>query len=334
MLITDVIVGLQHGDEGKGKVAYNLIKKNNYDICVRFNGGPNAGHSIKDVSLDVVLHQLPCGILLNKTSIIGSNCVIDINKLLDEITYLERLGYRDIKKYLFISHNAHIIEDKHILQDKTNDIVGTTNSGIGPCYVDKVNRTGKRVIDYRDIFDKNNIYIINPLEFFYNIKNECTILCEGAQGLKLDIDQGDYPFCTSSSCLTGGINTTGIPLNSIRHVYGCCKIYDTYVGNKKFEPDDDEIQKLGEYGNEFGSTTGRKRQCNWLNLHDLQEAIFINGCTHVIMNKCDIFESAGIYNIYNQKFKNIEELKNHIRIELLKNNDKLSIFFSSSPYVI
>jgi adenylosuccinate synthase len=335
MLITDVVVGLQHGDEGKGKVCYNLLKQAEYNISVRFNGGPNAGHTIKDVSLDVVLHQLPCGVLFNKTSIIGSNCVIDISKLLDEINYLEMTGYKNIKNHLFISHNAHIIENKHIIEDKKKDSIGTTQSGIGPCYMEKVNRTGKRAIDFKNVFDEHKIKLINPLEYFYNLRNEKkTVLCEGAQGFKLDIDQGDYPYCTSSSCLIGAINTTGIPINSVRNVYGCCKIYDTYVGSKNFEPNDNILKKLGDSGKEFGSTTGRKRQCNWLNMSELKHSIFINGCTHIIINKCDIFEKNNIFKVENIQFDSMDYLKEYVKSEILKVDMKIVVIFSGSPYII
>ena len=337
MIFADVVVGLQHGDEGKGKVVYNLLKLGEYDICLRYNGGPNAGHSIKDRNMEVVIHQVPCGVLFQKTSIIGSNCVVDLDKLEAELKYLEAIGFTDIRTCLYISSNAHVIQCSHIETDKITNHIGTTQSGIGQCYSDKALRKGKRICEYRKLLDAMKIQMIDPIVFFYNISQQRDqyILCEGAQGYMLDIDHGDYPYCTSSSCVSGAICNSGLPSNTIRHVYGCCKIYDTYVGNKPFQPENNEqLKNIGIIGNEFGSTTGRKRQCNWMNIEDIKKAIFINGCTHIIVNKCDIFEMVHYYRINNKEFQNLEELKVYFESEIETIKKGLMIQYSFSPISI
>uniref|UniRef100_A0A6C0CNJ2 Adenylosuccinate synthase n=1 Tax=viral metagenome TaxID=1070528 RepID=A0A6C0CNJ2_9ZZZZ len=337
MIIADVVVGLQHGDEGKGKVVYNLLKTGEYDICLRYNGGPNAGHTIKDVNMEVVIHQVPCGVLFNKTSIIGSNCVVDLDKLEYELNYLEENGFPDVRTCLHISSNAHVIQNSHIQTDKTTNTIGTTQSGIGPCYADKAWRKGKRIRNYQEVLDAMKVQIIDPILFFYNISQEKDqyILCEGAQGYMLDIDHGDYPYCTSSSCVSGSICNSGLPSNTIRHVYGCCKIYDTYIGNKPFQPENcEELETIGKIGKEFGSTTGRKRQCNWMNMEEMKKAIFINGCTHIIVNKCDIFEIAHCYRIGEKEFSNLEELKVYFESQLETIKKGLMIQYSFSPVFI
>ena len=337
-MIVDVVVGLQHGDEGKGKVVYNLLKQSTYNICLRFNGGPNAGHSIKYISLDLVLHQIPCGVLFKKTSIIGSNCVVDINKLQYELLYLENIGYKDVRKHLFIAYNAHIIQDTHIYSDLSKNLVGTTLSGIGNCYSDKALRTGMRAIDCKEILENMNIKLVEPVWLFKNMQEtakQCKILCEGAQGYMLDIDHGEYPFCTSSSCLSGSICSSGIPSNLIRNVYGCAKIYDTYIGYKFFEPENDiQLQLIGETGNEYGSTTGRKRQCNWMNIENVKKAVFMNGCTHIIVNKCDIFKQINYYRIDDNIFETFEELQQYFESEMKTVNKNIQITFSENPYII
>lgn len=339
MLYTDVVVGLQHGDEGKGKVTYHLLKHGKYSYSIRYNGGPNAGHTIKDKDKDseIVLHQVPCGVLFNITSIIGSGCVIDLNKLETELTYLENLGYINVRNYLHVAYNAHVIEGRHISLDNKNDTIGTTGSGIGPCYADKYKRTGKRCENYHDLISHMRIKIINPLVYFCNLPKEVKyeILCEGAQGFSLDIDWGDYPYCTSSSCLSSAIGSVGIPYNTIRGVYGCCKLYDTYVGNKVFQPKNNILlEKLGKNGNEIGSTTGRQRQCNWVNTESLQHAIFLNNCTHIIVNKCDIIEDSGIFVMDKITFDSIREMKQYFEIKVRDVKPNVQILYSYNPYTI
>jgi len=357
MIISDVVVGLQHGDEGKGKVTYDLLKNNPYNYSIRYNGGPNAGHTIYiDPNTKVVLHQIPIGILLEKPSIIGTGCVIDIDKLEQEIIYLENKGFKHVRENLLISHNAHIIQSVHIQIDKVKNSVGTTGCGIGPCYVDKYDRKGVRVLDKLELFKQLHLTVISVPEYFSLLNNyHYQILFEGAQGFSIDIDWGYYPYCTSSSCVSGAISNCGIPASTIRHVYGCCKLYDTYVGSKKFQPDNDPyLEQLGIIGKESGATTGRKRQCNWLNLVDLKKSIIVNGCTHIIFNKCDIFQQIKMNKLLNSsdeslsytyepkhlksfEFKDFELFKKYI-IGQLSNisltNTFISFQFSSSPYKI
>jgi len=361
MVICDVIVGLQHGDEGKGKVCYNLIKTIPYQYCLRFNGGPNAGHTIhiENTNTKFVLHQIPCGILLEKPCIIGSGCVVDLDKLETEIKYLEDLGVKFVRELIYIAHNAHVITNQHIITDNNNNKIGTTGCGIGPCYSDKINRKGLVISDFLDKISRMRINIIDIPNYFSSSHSQhVSILAEGAQGFMLDIDWGNYPYCTSSSCLSSNLGTSGIPVTSIRNIYGVCKIYDTYVGNNEdFQPNDDELEQLGKFGNEFGSTTGRKRKCNWLNLSQLKKAIYVNGCNYIIFNKCDIIEKLNIYKLIQHEsndmlydkhskntyhtFDNFDKMKLHILNHLTPlisssttNHNLQNITFSNSPYSI
>jgi adenylosuccinate synthase len=342
-MYTDVVVGLQHGDEGKGKVINWLLKNNimnkmnNYNYCVRYNGGPNAGHTIyNDKNHKFVFHQIPIGIIYGIPSIIGSACVIDPIKLQKEMNELKKLGIQNIKDNLFISYNAHCIFYKHIEDDKNTDKIGSTLSGIRPVYRDKYNRCGSRICKVY-----NNLYgckIIDPVNLFQNVK-KCKILCEGAQGFELDIDWGDYPYCTSSNCLAGFCNTSGIPPQSIVRIYGVAKIYETYVGKKKFQPNEIVFTQLQKLGNEVGATTGRIRQCNWLNLKRLKRAVYVNGVTHIIINKCDILCKLGIYQLYDgneqlKTFTTLEEMKHAIELELKNIGYVQSIIFSESKNTV
>lgn len=328
-----VLVGLQHGDEGKGKISYCLSEDNNYDCFVRFNGGPNAGHTIYVNNKKIILHQVPCGIMRNVPCLISSGCVVDLNKLDEEITILKNNGI-DVRNNLHIAYNCHVITKTSIEEDSRTNIIGTTNSGIGPTYSKKALRIGTRMYDLEN---KNNYNLVDPYEFLNKYSN---IFMEGAQGYELDIDYGDYPYVTSSSCLSGAIFINGIRPSITPRVIGVCKLYDTYVGTKQFQPNHPIFNKLQVVGNEYGATTGRSRQCNWLNLSNLIEAIKTNDVNKIYINKCDIIEELNVYCLYYRNivynFKTIQEMKAYIK-DIIVENTKLkreNIFFSHNKHCI
>ncbi|HKB84878.1 MAG TPA: adenylosuccinate synthase [Ignavibacteriaceae bacterium] len=144
-----VLVGSQWGDEGKGKIVDILSE--NYDIVTRYQGGANAGHTVRISDKQYILHLIPSGILReNVICVIGNGVVIDPNALLDEIELLRKNGI-DVEGRLFISHNAHLIMPYHKLLDNINENngnkIGTTGRGIGPCYIDKYARKGIKIVD-------------------------------------------------------------------------------------------------------------------------------------------------------------------------------------------
>jgi len=241
-----VLVGSQWGDEGKGKIVDILGER--FDIVARYQGGANAGHTIVIEDQQFILHLIPSGILRDGIKcVIGNGVVIDPQALLDEIDFLQKHGF-NFNDRLFISHNAHIIMPYHKVIDSINESgdnkVGSTGRGIGPCYIDKFDRKGIRVVDLldkvelerkirRNVAEKNEIlkkiynkeeldvevilkdylafgnliaqYITDVPTFLNNAINDGkSILMEGAQGALLDIDHGTYPFVTSSSPTSGG----------------------------------------------------------------------------------------------------------------------------------
>jgi len=113
----------------------------------------------------------------------------------------------------------------------------------------------------------------------------------------LDIDWGDYPYVTSSHCTTAGALLNAIPPSWVRNVWGVGKIYETYVGAKKFEPEQPVFSQMRDLGEEYGATTGRPRQCNWLDVTRLIRAIKVNGVTHVVLNKMDILRQLDTWKI-------------------------------------
>ena len=182
----DVLLGLQWGDEGKGKIVDFLTP--DYDIIARFQGGPNAGHTIEFDGKKFVLHTIPSGIFNNKSdNVIGNGVIIDPFILKKEITELENAGLT-VKNRLIVSEKAHLILPSHRLLDavyeqaKGKQKIGSTLKGIGPAYTDKVSRNGIRVGDTHNdnFFEKYNASKARHLKLasLYR-KDISTILLEG-----------------------------------------------------------------------------------------------------------------------------------------------------------
>ncbi|WP_281951575.1 adenylosuccinate synthase [Nitrosophilus kaiyonis] len=240
----DLIVGIQWGDEGKGKIVDLLAQ--DYDIVCRYQGGHNAGHTIVVNGKKIALHLIPSGILNPKaTNIIGNGVVVSPEALLKEMEQFDDLDGR-----LLISDKAHIIFKYHELIDKAREklrgknAIGTTGRGIGPAYSDKISRNGHRIGELKDIdkllekiedyFRANEAYfkaldikipsslelkkeleeyrekllpyVADVTNYLWEIMelDEHKILLEGAQGSMLDIDHGTYPYVTSSNTIAAG----------------------------------------------------------------------------------------------------------------------------------
>ncbi|MCT7538792.1 adenylosuccinate synthase [Aliarcobacter cryaerophilus] len=274
----DVIVGIQWGDEGKGKVVDMLAQK--YDMVCRSQGGHNAGHTIWVDGVKYVLQLIPSGILNPKAiNIIGNGVVVSPSNILKEMSQFGSLVGR-----LYISDKAHLNLSFHALIDQAKErlkgekAIGTTGKGIGPTYSEKVSRNGFRagdllnpsklcddILEYfvqnRAIFDVLDIktptktellneiedyssklapYITNTTNMVWKaLEENKRVLLEGAQGTLLDIDHGTYPYVTSSSTVSGGA-CTGLGLNpkDIGDITGIVKAYCTRVGNGPFPTED------------------------------------------------------------------------------------------------
>ncbi len=329
----DVIVDLQAGDTGKGKVAHALAKE--YDLILRYNGGANAGHTVYHDGKKVVTHLIPIGVLFGIPSVIGLGCVVNIKKLEQEIKDLNDSGF-NTDGLIFVDERAHLVLDKHIEEDSSESKIGTTRQGIGPTYRDKYNRTGMRMGDLGT--QPSSLFsVIDTYELFHNKHNDWKILCEGAQGFQIDIDWGDYPYVTSSHCTIGSAILNGIPPQSISKVFGIMKAYETYSGFKTtFQDENDTIlQQIQEAGGEFGATTGRKRKVRWLDLDGVIKAININGVTDLIINKADILEKVGTFKyMHNGKLVECESLMDfQDRVEqiLNRNTEVIHITWSMTP---
>lgn len=291
------VIGAQWGDEGKGKFVDFLAKKAN--LVVRFNGGNNAGHTVINKYGKFPFHLIPSGIFQPTTKCLISNgVVVDLPVLVSEINLVEKAGIKT-KGRLFISPRAHLIMPYHKLLDGLYEQVkggaktGTTGSGIGPCYADKVSYHGIRIYDLLNpkqftqklklqLLIKNKIikalggkvldfgqinkqfnklrreiapYVVELTPILEKAINQNKeILCEGAQGFFLDNDWGTYPFVTASSVVPGSINAaSGLPVFPKR-VLAIVKAYTTRVGNGPFPTELEN--EIGEKMREAGGEFG------------------------------------------------------------------------------
>jgi adenylosuccinate synthase len=299
----DIVIDLQAGDTGKGKVAHHLAREHSYGAVIRYNGGANAGHTIYHQGTKIVTHQVPVGIFYNIPSIIGPGCVVNIAKLHEELDMLRSYGF---VAPLYIDKRCHVTTSDHVAEDTRDTKIGTTRQGIGPTYRDKYARTGARIVDVIKYNDFSLPYeIIDIYQFLYRSQvTNLDVLMEGAQGFQIDIDWGDYPYVTSSHCTVGAVALNGVAPRHWRNVYGVMKAYETYSGFKSFSNGTTDIktqlifENIQQVGEEFGATTGRKRQVRWLDLDGVVQAMYINNVTDIIINKVDVLDKVGSYGTY------------------------------------
>lgn len=332
MTKADLIVGIQWGDEGKGKIVDMLSQ--NYDLVCRSGGGHNAGHTIWVDGVKYALHLVPSGILHpNIINIIGNGVVVNPEVLIKEMSQFKNLEGR-----FYISDRAHLNLAYHSLIDQAKErlkgdkAIGTTGKGIGPAYADKISRTGHRVgellnpellsTNLMNDFETNRVYldalgvqIPSKDEIYQEIKGfkealapyiadttqilwramgeNKKILLEGAQGTLLDIDHGTYPYVTSSNTIAAGACTgLGLSPKSIGDVIGILKAYTTRVGNGAFPTEDHGVdgQTMCEVGKEYGTTTGRRRRCGWLDAVAVRYASMLNGVDSYALMKLDVLD--------------------------------------------
>lgn len=327
------------GDSGKGKVTDYLAQDERIGGVFRYQGGNNAGHTIRVDGTTWKLHLIPSGILNpDLPCILGNGVVIDPVRMNAEIDGLLEAGLPMTN--LLISDRAHIVMPYHIQMDNVEEegrdaaaAIGTTRRGIGPCYADKAARLGVRLVDaldkdhlrsrvenalhskqallanYPEALDVDAVtdnvyeqvqrllpYIGEAIYPLWDVLDSGKILLgEGAQGTLLDLDQGTYPFVTSSNCLPAtGCSGAGLAPQDMTDVVGVVKAYPTRIDTvgafpTRMAASDPEIDDLLiERGGEFGTTTGRRRRCGWQDAVALRHACRISGINSIALTKLDI----------------------------------------------
>jgi adenylosuccinate synthase len=321
-----VVIGLQWGDEGKGKVVDLLTDQ--AQAVVRFQGGHNAGHTLVIGGKKTILSLIPSGILHAQVQCLIGNGVV---------LALERLR---------VSPNCPLILSSHVALDKAREkaqganAIGTTGRGIGPAYEDKVARRALRVADLfhrerfaaklGEVLDYHNFVLqryfqTTPVDFQQVLESNLSlgerlkplvadvtgileqlsvegrnVLFEGAQGAMLDVDLGTYPYVTSSTTTAGGAAAgTGLGPRRLHEVLGIVKAYATRVGAGPFPTElfDEAGEYLSRVGHEFGSVTGRRRRCGWFDAVALRRSIVHNSCSLLCVTKLDVLDGLDTIRI-------------------------------------
>jgi adenylosuccinate synthase len=321
---------LQQGDGGKGAMVDRLAA--NHQIVVRVQGGDNAGHTsiytgAEGDEVEVKTHLVPSGLRNPGTvGVLGNGVLVNPERLAAEVV-------GPLEGRVFVSERAHLVLPLHRLVDELHEArrrrsgfaIGTTLRGIGPANASKTNRSGLRVYDLRDMdlvrariaanveyfglpaaeADENYAWLRQYRELLLGaaldsrafltaaIEQGYSVLAEGAQGPLIDIEQGIYPYVTTSSTSVHSVALgAGISSGRIDNRIGVLKAYQTMVGNGAFVSEDHGAVRdyLRDAGAEFGTTTGRPRRCGWLDLPHARWAVEINGYTTVVVTKLDVLD--------------------------------------------
>ena len=322
------VIGLQWGDEGKGKIVDFLSE--DFDLVTRYQGGNNAGHTVIVEDVTYKLNLIPSGVIRGKFCFLGQGIVLDPEHFMNEF---KKISEKIKNPQIFLSSNIPLILHYHKQLDKINESIlsgeskiGTTAKGIGPAYQDKVGRKSVKLYELENheylkdklhtikkfydpiliAFDEKPIDIDETIiilsNFFQEIKNlivdnnfikqnfmKKKILFEGAQGALLDLDHGSYPFVTSSNTISSNI-VIGSGLQVNYETLGIFKAYATRVGNGPFPSElfDSVGDYIAEKGVEFGTVTKRKRRCGWLDLVSLKYSCEINRVKELCITKVDV----------------------------------------------
>ena len=327
------VIGLQWGDEGKGKIVDYLTEE--FDLVVRYQGGNNAGHTVLVDDIIYKLNLIPSGVIRGKDCYLGQGVVLDPQHFFSEYS---KIKHKIHNPKVYLSSNISLILEHHKQLDKINESIlngenkiGTTSKGIGPAYQDKVGRKSVKLYDLKstniikeklhslkkfydpilESFNESKINIEKTaqdlLNFYDSVKDLIVdnsyikkefknkkILFEGAQGALLDLDHGSYPFVTSSNTISSNI-VIGSALQVDYQTIGIFKAYTTRVGNGPFPSE--LFDHIGEYiaetGVEFGTVTKRKRRCGWLDLVSLKYSCEINRVNELCMTKADVLNNLS-----------------------------------------
>ncbi|MDP6639949.1 MAG: adenylosuccinate synthase [Candidatus Poseidoniaceae archaeon] len=326
-----VVLGAQWGDEGKGKLVDRLAGSATWVARFQGgnNAGHTVVLGERVIKLHLLpsgITRKECNLVLGDGMVIDPWV---LREELD--SWQEQTGEDPTGERLYISERAHVILPYHRMLDGLDKKIGTTGRGIGPTYADKINRIGLRFADLGEVEGDSEWAIetaarmnadlsaagadgrVSADELSENVawinqtfgkavantgvmldnalKMGEDVLLEGAQGCLLDIDQGTFPFVTSSVTSRGNAtHGAGIHPGHIGEVIGIVKAYTTRVGSGPFPTEllDDVGDHMTDIGHEFGTTTGRRRRCGWLDIVVLRHAHRVNGFTGLAMTKLDV----------------------------------------------
>ena len=316
----DVILGLQWGDEGKGKVVDVLA--GNYPVVARFQGGPNAGHSIHFDGKSFVLRSIPSGIFRKDAiNVIGNGVVLDPITFRQECEALYELGI-PVKERIYISRKAHLILPTHRILDAASEAakgkskIGSTLKGIGPAYMDKTGRNGMRVGDLEaddfmerlEALRKKHFSVLRQYDYEYDPDMDLQEWLSAVEYMRgFNFIDSEYfvndALYSGKGILCEGAQGTMLDVDFGSYPFvtssstvcaGACTglgiAPNRIVGSGPFPTElfDDTGEELRRKGFEFGAVTKRPRRTGWLDIVALKYAVMIDGVTALAMMKSDV----------------------------------------------
>jgi adenylosuccinate synthase len=322
------VVGLQWGDEGKGKLVDYLADQ--FDAVARFNGGSNAGHTVVIDGEKHTFHLVPSGALKGRELLVGAGVALDPAVLREELSLLPD----KVRGKMLIDGRCSLVSpfdkelDAVLEQMRGASAIGTTQRGIGPAYAMRALRLALRVSDLlgdpdsaaatkfysRLGVDSSGFpaWIEESRRVVVGLVGDVgarivdigkaggSVLFEASQGTLLDLLHGSYPFVTSSHTVVSYVPAgLGIPPSEAGEPLGVMKCYTTRVGSGPFptEIKDSTSDQIRSVGNEFGATTGRPRRVGWLDLVALKYAVKLNGVKNVAVSKLDVLSEVRDFRI-------------------------------------
>jgi len=322
------VVGLQWGDEGKGKLVDYLADQ--FDAVARFNGGSNAGHTVVIGDKKHTFHLVPSGALKGRELLIGAGVALDPSVLGEELLILPE----NVRRKLLIDARCSLVSpldkefDAVLEKMRGTSAIGTTRRGIGPAYAARALRLSPRVVDlfgdpkFADISRFYSSLGVDPsalpewIEESKRVvaglvgdvgsrvveigKRGGSVLFEASQGTLLDLLHGSYPFVTSSHTVVSYVPAgLGIPPSEAGEPLGVLKCYTTRVGSGPFpsEIKDHTSDQIRSVGNEYGATTGRPRRVGWLDLVALKYAVGLNGVKNIAISKLDVLSEVREFRV-------------------------------------
>ncbi|RMX96680.1 hypothetical protein D0867_13052 [Hortaea werneckii] len=292
VIMATIVLGSQWGDEGKGKIVDVLSE--DIQLCCRAQGGHNAGHTIVKGGTTFDVHILPSGVLTEGcVSLIGSGCVVYVPGFFKELNMLETHGIAPTYSTKATRSGVRVADifNKQYFDEKVRHLADGFKKRYGDLLSYDVEDELKRFDDYRE---RLKPFVVDQVPLIESaVKGNVRMLVEGANALMLDIDNGTYPYVTSSNTGLGGI-FTGLHLSprKVKEVIGVVKAYTTRVGGGPFPSE--QLNEFGErlqsVGKEFGVTTGRKRRCGWLDLVLVKFSHTINWYDCFNLTKLDILD--------------------------------------------
>ncbi|MEF3280228.1 MAG: adenylosuccinate synthetase [Elusimicrobiota bacterium] len=313
--MVDVIVGLQGGDEGKGKIAAYLAIKDKYDYCVKV-GGPNAGHTVFYKGKIFPLKSIPAGFVNQKTKLVlSSGTYILMEWLLREIKETET------EERIIIDPNCVVITEEQRNIERNNshlmNSIGSVGTGLGIAIKDRIERKKiKFAKDFKELkkYIKDIPHLLNT-----ELSKGKKILIEGTQGFKLSLLHGEYPFTTSRDTTASTfLGEVGLGPKYVKDVYGVIKPYVSRVGPGPLEKEIKDPVKLEKYhnqGREIGSVSKRLRRIGEFEFENTKKAIMINSATKLAVTHFDLLTGP---------IKKLSEIKAKEAKKFLKVIEKLS----------